>query len=182
MYTLTKWTIEDYHRMIAAGILNERRVELIQGEIIDMSPESPWHHFLNLSGAAYLRSLLGQQAIISEAHPITLTDSEPEPDIAVVRPPLTRYQTHHPYPEDIYWLIEIADSTLKKDIGLKRKVYAKVGIPEYWVIDIPHKTLKVWQNSENDDYQNHRDHQTGIIQPLAFPSLDIQVKKLIGVE
>ena len=179
MDALTKWTVEDYHHAIATGQFSDRQIELIQQEIVEMSPEGPIHHFLTMNGADYLRSVLGQQAIISEAHPITLIDSEPEPDIAIVRPPATRYKTRHPYLEDIYWIIEIADSTLAKDLGVKKALYANAGIPEYWVIDISTTTLKVFQKPTKQDYQSAQDYRDGIVSPLAFPELKISVKKLI---
>ncbi|WP_416336956.1 Uma2 family endonuclease [Crocosphaera sp. UHCC 0190] len=122
MDTLIKWSLEDYHKMIEAGILSDRSCELIAGEILQMSPEGPIHTSINHIGVTYLRSILGTQAVIREGHPITLTDSEPEPDIAVVRSPYTLYLNHHPYPEDIYWLIEVSDSTLGKDLGIKNRI------------------------------------------------------------
>ncbi|MEG3437059.1 Uma2 family endonuclease [Pannus brasiliensis CCIBt3594] len=182
MYTLTRWTVEDYHRIIEAGILEDRPVELMKGEIIDMSPESPFHHFLNMSGVTYLRSLLGQQAIISEAHPITLPDSEPEPDIAIIRLPITNYRNRHPHPEDIYWIIEISDSTLKKDLSLKKNVYASAGIREYWVIDLQTRTLHVFRNPLGNDYESAETYRDGVVYSLAFPTIEISVKKLLGIE
>jgi Uma2 family endonuclease len=182
MYTRTRWTVEDYHRMIEAGILDDRPVELLQGEIIDMSPEGPFHHYLNMSGAKYLTFRLGERALISEGHPITLSDSEPEPDIAVIRLPDTLYLTRHPYPEDIYLLVEISDSTLAKDLGVKRKLYAAAGIREYWVIDLQSRVLRVFQNPREDDHEIDRVHRDGVIHPLAFPEVAIEVKKLLGPE
>ena len=77
MKTLIKWTVEDYHRMIEAGILAKRRCELIGGEIIEMAPEGPRHRFINETIGDYLRQQL-ETVVVSEAHPITLSDSEPE--------------------------------------------------------------------------------------------------------
>lgn len=179
MYTIAKWKVEDYHKMIEAGILSDRHVELILGEIVEMSPEGPLHHFINLRVADYLRSLLGQQAVVSEAHPITLTDSEPEPDIAIVRYPNTLYINHHPYPEDIYWLIEISDSTLSKDLGIKKTAYAMAGIAEYWVINVKEKKLKVFQNPTDNNYQIEKEYTEGLISPLAFPLIKIAIQKLL---
>ncbi len=88
MITLAKWSIEDYHQMIAAGILSERHVELLEGQIIEMSPEGPKHRNINDSIAEYLREKLRDRAKIYEAHPVSLPNSEPEPDIAVVRLPV----------------------------------------------------------------------------------------------
>ncbi|MDJ0845882.1 Uma2 family endonuclease [Crocosphaera sp.] len=181
-YTLMKWTIEDYHRMIEAGILNDHHVELIAGEIIEMSPEGTFHRFLNHRGVKYLRSILENEAEIMECHPITLLDSEPEPDITIVRTPDTLYLNRHPYPEDIYLLIEIADSTLNKDLMEKKNLYAKFNIPEYWVIDIKNKLLYVFQNPQGDNYQITKTYQEGIIYMLAFPKVEIDVNKLISLE
>jgi Uma2 family endonuclease len=76
----------------------------------------------------YLRTLLGDRAKVREAHPITLpNDSEPEPDIAIVRMPNSQYLTHHPYPEDIYWLIKYANTTLRKDLNEKSGYMLKLG-------------------------------------------------------
>ena len=121
MTTLAKWTVEDYHLMIESGVLTNRSVELLEGEIIEMSPEGPLHRFTSDAVAEYLRELLRAQAKVFEAHPITLSNSEPEPDIALVRLPNTNYLTRHPYPEDIYWLIEISNTTLEEDLGRKKK-------------------------------------------------------------
>lgn len=180
MYTPVKWSVEDYHKMIEAGLLSDRAVELIAGDIIKVSPEGPIHTSFNHIGVTYLRSILGTQAIVREAHPITLNNSEPEPDIAVVRSPYTLYLTHHPYPEDIYWLIEIADSTLEKDLGIKKTIYAQAKIQEYWVIDLTSKMLNVFQTPKAKDYQIKQSHQFGEISPLAFPNLKISVDILLG--
>ncbi|MGK7940305.1 MAG: Uma2 family endonuclease [Crocosphaera sp.] len=180
MDTLAKWSVEDYHKMIEAGILSDRPVELISGEILQMSPEGPFHDYLNISIVEYLRSLLGTQAVISEGHPITLADSEPEPDIAIVRSPYTLYLNHHPYPEDIYWLIEIADTSLSKDLGIKKTIYANANIREYWVIDVNAKILKVFQKPREDNYEIQQNYNNGFITPLSFPNLKISVNTLLG--
>ena len=121
MTNLVKWTLQDYHSMIEAGILGDRNVQLIEGEIIEMAPEKPLHRFTNHNTANYLRQLLGQKAEVFEAHPITLSNSEPEPDVAIVIPN-TKYLTRHPSAQDIYWLIEIADTTLGYDLKITRSV------------------------------------------------------------
>ena len=117
--------------MIKSGVLNNRSVELIEGEIIEVSPESPLHRFINDSIAEYLREILQGKAKVFESHPITLDNSEPEPDIAVVRLPNSNYFSRHLYPEDIYWLIEIFNTTLEDDLNQKKKIYANASINEY---------------------------------------------------
>ncbi|MBE9167880.1 Uma2 family endonuclease [Pleurocapsales cyanobacterium LEGE 06147] len=178
MRTLAKWSVEDYHRMIEAGILSDRRVELIEGEIIEMSPEGPLHVFVNDKTAEYLRQRLKGLAKIREAHPITLANSEPEPDIAIVRLPDTIYLTRHPYPEDIYWLIEIADSTVAEDLRTKKKIYARAEIAEYWVIDVQTKKITIFRQPQEDNYLTEQKIERGTITPLAFSHVAIEVNKL----
>ncbi|MBR8828514.1 MAG: Uma2 family endonuclease [Gomphosphaeria aponina SAG 52.96 = DSM 107014] len=85
MKVLAKWTVEDYHRMIDAGILSDRSLELLEGEIVTMSPESPLDSDTTETLAGYLRKKLTEKAKVREAHPITLLESEPEPDLAIVK-------------------------------------------------------------------------------------------------
>ena len=174
-----KWSLDDYHQMIESGLLAERSLELINGEIIEMSPEGVSHSFYCRGTAKYLRSLLGNRAEVSEAHPITLpNDSEPEPDIAIVRSPDTLYQTRHPFPEDIFWLIEIANSNLAKDLGVKRELYARAGIPEYWVMNLQTSELVIFRDLIDNKYRSEICLNDGDISPLAFPDISIDISRL----
>ncbi|MEM9275621.1 MAG: Uma2 family endonuclease, partial [Cyanobacteria bacterium P01_F01_bin.143] len=143
MATLIKWSVDDYHLMIKSGVLDNRSVELIEGEIVEVSPESPLHRFTNDSIAEYLREILKGKAKVFESHPITLDNSEPEPDITVVRLPNNNYINRHPYPKDIYWLIEIANTTLDDDLNRKKRIYANAGINEYWIVNLQNTELIV---------------------------------------
>jgi Uma2 family endonuclease len=174
-----KWSLDDYHQMIEIGLLADRPVELIDGEIIQMSPEGVPHIFYCRGTAKYLRSILGDRAEISEAHPITLpNDSEPEPDIAIIRTPDTLYQTRHPQPDDIFWLIEVSNSTLVKDLGVKQDLYARSGIPEYWVMNLQTSELVVFKNLTADGYQSETRFTNGTISPSAFPDISIEISRL----
>jgi Uma2 family endonuclease len=178
---IAKWTLHDYHQMIDAGILDNRQVELLRGEIVEMSPEGVPHSFYCRETGEYLRQLLGTRARISEAHPITLPDdSEPEPDIAIVRSPASLYRDRHPQPEDIYWLIEVSNSTLVKDLGLKKDIYAAAGISEYWVMDLARSVLVVFRDLTATGYQSETQFDRGTISPLAFPDLAIDVRQLFA--
>lgn len=116
-----KWTIDEYHHMIAAGILSDRKVELLQGEIVEIPPEGEPHAYCSDEAGEYLAKLLGERAKIRQAKPITLpNNSEPEPDIAIVQRLGRDYREHHPYPENIFWLIEYANSSLEKDLRKKK--------------------------------------------------------------
>jgi Uma2 family endonuclease len=181
MKTFYKWSVDDYHHMIETGLLEGKSVELLEGEIIEVSPEGVPHRFTNHSVVKYLRSLLSNLAEVFEAHPITLDNSEPEPDITIARLPETIYAQHHPYPQDIYWLIEIANKTLKKDLEEKTITYARNGIPEYWVIDLPNKKLWVFTSPENNNYQNKKEITTGVINPIAFPNIKIDCDRLLVI-
>lgn len=179
MITIAKWSVEDYHKIIETGILSDRPVELLEGTIIEMSPEGPLHRKKCDGVADYLREKLRGYAKVYEAHPITLTTSEPEPDIAIVRLPVSLYDNHHPYPEDIYWLIEISDKTLSKDLQQKRLIYAEAGIREYWVIDVEKRELKVFQSLFNGDYRQEERYTTGTILSVAFPEIQLSVENMI---
>jgi Uma2 family endonuclease len=177
--TTAKWTIEEYHQLVEIGILDDKQVELLEGIIVDMPPEGMPHAVYCSESIKYLRTLLGDRAEVREAHPITLpNDSEPEPDIAIVRAPIRQYLTHHPYPADIFWLIEYADSTLRKDINEKKRVYAEAEIREYWVVNLQTLELIVFRDLESGTYKSATKLATGNISPLSFPDLQIDVSKL----
>jgi len=179
--TTAKWTLDDYHRMIDAGILSDRRVELLNGEIVEMPPEGPDHAYLADEAGDYLESLLQGRAKVREGRPITLPDaSEPEPDIAVVRALGSVYRRRHPYPEDVFWLLEFSNSSLAKDLKPKRLVYAAAGIQEYWVANLKTSTLIVFRSPQQGDYQSQQDLTTGVIQPLAFPEIAISIEQLLA--
>jgi Uma2 family endonuclease len=179
MVSVFKWSIADWHELIESGVLAERRVELLEGEIIEMSPEGAMHSSTNYSVAEYFRDLLRDRAIIREAHPITLDNSEPEPDIAIVNSPYTNYFTRHPYPQDIYWLVEISNQTLKSDLEKKSIIYARNGITEYWVIDLVNKQLVVHTQPINNFYSQIQTLTSGTITPQAFPALAIAINRLL---
>lgn len=166
--------------MIAAGILRDRTCELLAGEIVEMAPEGPSHTFYGEKLADYLRSRLPGKALIREARPITLLDSEPEPDLAIVKPPRERYRDCHPASDDIFWLIEVSDSSLTKDIVLKKQIYASVGIQEYWIVDLQSKKLIVLRNPMEADYSSRQDIVRGVIVPLAFPEVEVSVEQLLS--
>lgn len=174
-----KWSIAEWHELVNSGILADKPVELLEGEIVEMSPEGIEHSYINQSIADYLRELFQGQAYIRDAHPITLDNSEPEPDIAIVRLPKDIYRQHHPYPQDIYWLIEISKKTLKKDLEQKILTYARNGIPEYWVIDLVNQKLFVHTQLQDCKYLKVVEYKTGKITSLAFPNIKIDLEQLL---
>ncbi|EAZ89801.1 Uma2 family endonuclease [Crocosphaera chwakensis] len=179
--TLAKWTIDEYHSMIEAGLLDNRRVELLKGEIVEMSPEGEAHAYFSSEAEDYLRGLLDDLAIIRSGKPITLPDnSEPEPDIAIAQKLGKEYLTHHPYPENVFWLIEYANSSLDKDLNVKTKIYAEAGIKEYWVVNLKKRQLIIFREPQETEYTSKSTVSTGVIYPLAFPHLAVEVNAIIS--
>lgn len=177
--TTAKWTLEDYHRMIDAGILDDRPVELLNGEIVEMSPEGIPHADLSDEAAVYLRRLLGDRARVRDSKPVTLpNNSEPEPDLCICRD--VRYNAHHPYPEDIFWLIEFSNSSLAKDLGVKTRTYAAAGIQEYWVLNLKEMKLIVFRSPSQTGYQSEQTFNQGSITPIAFPNVSVSVQRLLS--
>lgn len=180
MKTLMKWSLKDYHNLINNGLLTDKNVELLEGELIEMPPESPLHSYITRTSTQYLREKLKGLALVIEAHPITLTNSEPEPDIAIVKSHSHNYKNRHPFSEDIFLLIEVSNKTLSYDLSEKKNIYAKEGIKEYWVVDINNRQIHVFFNPANNDYLVKNNLSTGIITPQFFPDLQLLIEELFS--
>jgi Uma2 family endonuclease len=178
---IAKWTLDDYHRMIDVGLLDDRKVELLNGEIVEMSPEGLPHAYFSQEFGDYLKQALGDRATIRQGKPITIisSNSEPEPDLAIVQPLGREYLQHHPYPENIFWLIEFSNTSLAKDLTAKRNAYASANIQEYWVVDLKRRQLNVFRNPVDGDYRLERSLTDGEITPLAFPEMSVAVRRFL---
>lgn len=147
-------TVSEYHKMAEAGILTEDdRVELIHGEIIEMSPIGSLHSgYVKRINNLFNRLLEGHY-IVSVQDPIYIDKfSEPEPDIAVLRYREDFYEKSHPRPEDVFLLIEVADTSLYYDRITKLKLYANAGIPEFWIINLEDAQIEVFKKPVQDGY------------------------------
>lgn len=175
------WTVAEYHRLVDDGVLDDQPVELLKGEIVVMAPEGVPHASHSVRAGEYLMRLLGERAQVRPAKPITLIEvgSEPEPDLAVVRRSPREYGDHHPYPEDVLWLIEYASTSLSKDLDHKMRVYAQAGIAEYWVANLRDMTLLVFRDPAEGTYQTEQTLDSGVIHPLAFPDVAVPVSRLL---
>lgn len=180
---LRLWTVEEYHRLAEFGILTpDEKVELIAGQIIrKMSPQNTPHATSLTLTRLLIEDLLGKQILVRTQLPVTLNDySEPEPDIAVVTGDALTYVANHPTPADIHLLIEIADTTLKTDTGIKAKEYAKSGIKDYWVLDLKNRQLLVFRQPTEADYQNKQTlPENASISPLQFPQIPLQIQQML---
>lgn len=113
--------------------------------------------------------------------PITLPNgSEPEPDLAIVQRLGDEYLVHHPYPENVFWVIEYANTSLEKDLGIKAEIYAAADIIEYWVVNLKENNLIVLREPLQGKYQSQQEFTSGSISPWAFADLTIEVAKLLG--
>jgi Uma2 family endonuclease len=175
-----KWTIDRYHQAVEAGLFDDVSIELLNGELIEMSPEGVPHASLTSDAGDYLRDRLGNRAKVREGHPITLPNhSEPEPDLAIVEPDTAIYKLHHPYPKNVFWVIEYSNSSLQKDLEIKSKTYAEVNIVEYWMINLKTRELIFFRDPINGEYRSRQTFTTGTICPLSFPDVQIDVVRLL---
>jgi Uma2 family endonuclease len=174
------WTVEEYHRMIEAGILNEDdKIELLDGRIVEMSAQTPPHAATTQRSSDYIKELLAGQAHIRTQLPITLTTSEPEPDIAVVAIDPNGYATHHPNPSEIFLLIEVSYSTLQIDRYEKAPIYSRANIAEYWILDVVDREAYIYRHPGPQGYQSEVVLQdNAIISVLAFPAIEINLSGL----
>ncbi|MBW4628845.1 MAG: Uma2 family endonuclease [Brasilonema octagenarum HA4186-MV1] len=147
-----RFTIDEYHRLIEMGFLREGdRIELIRGELIQMTAKGTPHTFCTTRLCRQLDRLLGDRAVVRCQEPIILpSDSEPEPDAVIARGDEADYLAHHPYPEDILLVVEISDSTLTYDQKTKLALYAEVGISDYWIVNLQARQLERY----SQPYQN----------------------------
>lgn len=149
-----RFSLEDYNRMIDAGILTKHdKVELIRGEIVDMAPMGNKHIFLTNYYADRLLETYRKEAwVISQSAVQMLPDSEPEPDLAILQLPIERYQERKPQAEDVLLIVEVSDSTLAYDRGRKLSLYAEAGVPEVWISNVQDNVLEVYREPKASTY------------------------------
>ena len=178
------WSIADYHQMIEAGILGEDdRVELLEGKIVCMSPQRPFHAASVQRSSRLLFNLLSDRAEIRVQLPVILcNDSEPEPDLAIVRFDTHEYSFRHPEVADIYLLIEVADSTIAKDRKQKARIYAKNQILEYWILDLQKRQVYVFRQPEESIYREELIlNSSDSIAMHAFPDVAIALDAMFPI-
>lgn len=181
--TRKRFTVQEYYRMAEAGILDPNvRTELIDGEVILMPPMGDPHAGNVDRGNAVLNRLLGDVAVIRVQSHVQLDEhQQPEPDLAVLRPRADFYTNGPPTPPDIFLIMEVADTTLRYDRRTKGPLYARAGIPEYWLHDVNAATLTVFRDPSPDGYRSEQTLRRGDrIAPLAFPDREIAVSELLG--
>ena len=170
-----RFTRQEYHRMAEVGILGEDdRVELIGGEIVQMSPIGRRHAaFVDNLNQLLVTGLSGR-AIVSVQDPVVLTeDTEPQPDMKVLRRREVSYKLREAHPEDVLLLIEVADSSLAYDRTTKLQLYAEARIPEYWIVDCDAETVEVHRNPNANGYRDvSRAAGAATLRLQAFPDIE----------
>ncbi|GIK17070.1 MAG: hypothetical protein BroJett003_20340 [Planctomycetota bacterium] len=180
--TRVRFTRDDYHRMARAGILPPQpRVELLDGEIIRMSPINPPH------GSAVDRlndlitpKLKGRAVARIQGALALARDSEPEPDFMLLKPQADFYAAAHPRPEDVLLLIEVSESSIDYDLGSKLRAYARAGIVEFWVFDLNRGVLIVHRSPEGDAYADVQTFdRSAIVNPRVLPDIAFGVGSVL---
>ena len=141
----TRFTVDQYHGMIRAGILTTLdKVELINGWIVNKMPIYPPHREAVTNVYDQFKSRFGSDHLVISQNPITLAESEPEPDGSVSEPPRSKYRDRNPGPNEVLIVVEVADSSLLFDRTTKLEMYAQAGIPVYWIVNLIDRQIEVY--------------------------------------
>ena len=177
-----RWTVAEYHDLAEKGIFSEDdRVELIDGEIIEMAPIGS-DHAGNVKQLNHkFTVLLDQKALVSVQDPVIFGDhSEPEPDIALLHWRADFYKNANPTPADVFLIIEVADSSARYDRDIKVPLYARHDIPEVWLLDLQQRRLEVYRHPVAGEYREIKHLRDGRIAPLLLPDAVIDLTELMG--
>ncbi|MBI1832002.1 MAG: Uma2 family endonuclease [Planctomycetes bacterium] len=177
-------TVAQYHKMIEMGILtSDDRVELLEGYLVARQPQTPPHASTNSRLCRSLSRLLPANWLLTCRGPITLDDSEPEPDITLARGREEIFDTRHPEPADIGVLMEVGDSTLMDDRRYKGELYAKAKIPEFWLVNLVERKVEVYTKPRGGKYPKKIEYTEKQSVPLVLDGVkiaDIPVSELLA--
>ena len=177
-----RFTVDDFHRMARVGILAEdARVELVDGEIVQMAPIGDHHAYCVNSLTELFRAPATGRFVLSVQNAVRLSPhSELHPDLALLRPPLEKYARGLPSPNDVILLIEVSDTTLAYDRRVKLPRYAAAAIPDAWLVNIPRRTIEVHREPRDGRYQQVTIFRKGEgIAPLALPDITVAVAAVL---
>jgi Uma2 family endonuclease len=177
------FTVDEYEQMIAAGVLGEDdRLELIEGEIIKMSPIGAIHVFIVNRLTNLLAARVRERAIVSVQNPIRLANSQPQPDLTLLLPSVGLRPHSLPGAGDVLLLIEVADTTARFDQAVKVPVYGGEGIGEYWLVDIAKGVVEVYRGPGAGGYETKETFGPGdVVSPEAFPDVRLDVHDIVGL-
>ena len=178
-----RFNVTEYYQMAKAGVLKpDDRVELLEGEIIKMSPIGSPHAACVARSSDALRRITKRATIIWVQNPVRLNDfSEPVPDIALLKPRKDFYAARHPTPADVLLIIEVADTTLLKDRNVKVPLYARAGIPETWLVNLPKQLIEVYSELLKGKYRKCRKFKRGeTVVSTTVAGLSLKVSDVLG--
>jgi Uma2 family endonuclease len=177
------FNVDEYYRMARAGVLKpDDRVELIEGEIIKMSPIGSPHAACVSRLNDLLRSLEKRKAMVRIQNPIRLNEfSEPVPDIVLLKSRRDYYSARHPIPSDVFLIMEVADTSLLSDRKVKVPLYARALIQEVWLVNLPKKIVEVYYEPAGGTYRRSRKHHRGeAVVAESIPGLELKVNDIFG--
>jgi len=168
----------EYDQLIGLGAFHDEKIELLEGVLVPMSPSGPPHSSAVQKLNAILTPALSGRAAVRIQSPFAALDlSEPEPDVAVV--PSGSYERSHP--DRAYLIIEVAETSLSVDRGVKQRLYATCGVPEYWIVDLIDRTIEVYTQPVDGAYTETARHaEGGILRPAHFADVEIHVSRLLS--
>ncbi len=177
-----KFTLEEYHRLAETGFLSEDdRVELIDGEIVEMSPIGKAHNACVSRNTRLFIQRLDNRAIVYVQSSIIILENEPLPDITILQPNPTDYADRYATAEDVLLIIEVADSSLAYDQEIKMPKYAQAGVQELWIVDLNDDMIWVYRNPSNKGYLDIKAHRRGEhMTLLAFSDITLTVNDILG--
>ncbi len=178
-----RFTVHEYHRMGQAGILGEDdRLELLDGEIVEMAPIGSRHQAAVDRLTSLFFNRVGGAAVVRVQGPVRLgEDSEPEPDLLLLRKRADFYASAHPGPEDVLLLVEVSDTSAEYDREVKLPLYARHGIAEVWLVGLQTGEVEVYRAPTAQGYQEvSRAGRGQRISPVAFPQLELAVLDIVG--
>jgi len=176
-----RWTTDEFHKMAEFGILGEdERLELIDGEVIELAPIGPAHRRASLSLYDHMRDAAGSRHYVMHESPISLADgSEPQPDIAVALGSADDYEDRHPSPSDLVLVVEASDTTLAADRSTKMQLYADAGIHEFWIVNLVDGQVEVYRQSSDGRFAPPEIYVSGQTVSLPFASGTIAVADIL---
>lgn len=177
-----RFTVDEYMRMVEVGILHERdRVELIDGEVVEMSPiGAPHSGCLGKWTMLFVPRLVGRAIVWIQTNIRLGRYSQPEPDMVILRPRGDYYKGSLPSSADVLLLVEVAETSLKYDRSVKRALYASAGIAEYWIVDVAGRSIEVYRSPGPSGYAVCERRAPGErIAPQAFPDVEHEVSQLL---
>ena len=182
---LRQISVKEYDAMIENGVFDENdNIELLNGAIIEKMPKGTKHSSANDRAARIFYRVFGDNVIVRNQNPIWLDEfSEPEPDIVLAVPTKNEYETSHPTPEQIFLILEIADSTIDYDRRTKSLAYSKAGIRQYLLLNVQEQTLEDYCQPSADGYQSKQTYHTGqVFNLVAFPEINLRVDDFLPAE